>query len=960
MPAIAPLLVCASFDDISAENVSMRTLGRMNKPQNPKRQAGAATEPATTEMSTTGPILEDDAQTTVRPAGPLSRDGGSVEGSPLRIGVGGCGGDPQARPEDSTEAVTQADVEVGARSQGLLSGDPRESHSEGASLNTPPAPAQRSAPEPSSIRTSAPADSDGAAPTLTRPFSVPATAGGALAGEIEPKPVSPRLDDAAAARLRELVALSASAQGVTMGTVLGYQQSGIRYDVFLEAFDQQGGDDPALIAAYALGLTLTGHRLVSARRALSALAWRYASQGDVTHTGRRVLSALLGQNGPEGQEPAPVWPRGALLALVELARSGGPDHPYKDLLSVRDVAMVTTGVVGMLRPGEQTMARIEDLERHPRGYFLKIVGSKTNKENRRAEGVWFAARNDALDPVKAIDDLLEALARRGITDGPLFPSVKTLDDSRQGMQPDHVRERLRDIAGWGDLPTAIGGYTLRRSGATLLYLEGMTRNEISDRLRHSDPDSTLRYIDGLGGIDASAWLSWEIPEGWAPEAQRQRRMLGWDEIGPLEDLVRRALELAVCDALTVKPRTQAGHSNRVRKWRSWALANGADPEAPLPEEPGLFLIAEADRGVNPRTLRGYVRALDWWFTVTRRGAPAPIAVASAVVYALERSRGVPKSPQVESMDIEDLIVLATQPPTADAWRLPLCSVARCLDLPLFSLARFTTEGITFDEDGANLVVDGRPMRLTPGKDLLTCPVEALRFLVGRAEGGLLVTRSEAADLANVLWSTTGERNPSRLDDEVWAQVCQQFAMHQRIQLRNVVGICLGLGGLLGSDDVVSLHWEHLLVRPGGFVARGTPELPLPPSVEGRIFCSRSDALDLGPALTALAAVWPWSGPGLFGCSGPVLSGLDPRLWVEGRVALTGLTWGDSLRRFDKPFGFRVTALRLRVTGALEDWEAHGDDIRLQRRMGHRSLISTRDFLRTHSVLHESPTRPSAS
>jgi hypothetical protein len=337
-----------------------------------------------------------------------------------------------------------------------------------------------------------------------------------------------------------------------------------------------------------------------------------------------------------------------------------------------------------------------------------------------------------------------------------------------------------------------------------------------------------------------------------------------------------------------------------------------------------------------------------------------MAVASVVVKALERSRGVAKAAKVERMDLEDLIVLATPSPTADSWRLPLCVLARCLDLPLFSLRRISTEGVTFDGVGANLVVGGRLVRLAPGEDLLTCPVSALRFLVERAGGGMLVTRKEAADLSDVLWYTTGERNPSSLDDKVWAQVREQFAMHQRVQLRNVAGICLGLAGLLGSDDVVSLRWEHLVERPGGFVARGTPELALPRSVEGRIFCSRTDALDLRPALAALAAVWPWRGPGLFGCSGPVLSGLDPRLWGDGRVALTGMTWGDSLRRFDKPFGFRVTPLRLRVTGALEDWEAYGDEIRLQRRMGHRSLTSTRDFLRTHHVLHDSPTRPSAS
>lgn len=438
-------------------------------------------------------------------------------------------------------------------------------------------------------------------------------------------------------------------------------------------------------------------------------------------------------------------------------------------------------------------------------------------------------------------------------------------------------------------------------------------------------------------------------------------MKTWAEVGPIDDLVREALELAADEALLIGPRTKVIRLRQVRRWQEWAGANGAHHDRPLPEELGLFLIALADRGLNPRTLNKYVDALDWWFTATGAPAARPVAIARAVVDGLQRSRP-PRSagPRVEPMDIPQLLTLVTQAPARESWRLRACVLARRLGLSLQATGRLDPAQVAFAGEGATIVVGGSKVRLAAEDDLLVCPVMALRFLIGRCGRGPLLSVKEALTTAARLGEVVGERLPSRYDDDTWARVVHLFARSLRVQRRDVAGVCLGLAGLLGLDESVALQWEHLAETPAGLVAHGTAGAPLTQSLEGRHLMARRDALDALTALAALAAVWPWPGDGLFGCRGPILSGMDPRYWGDGPVALSPVSWAHALAEHDKPYGFGLSQLRLRVTGALLEWDAHQDEVRLQRRLGHRSVISTRHFLRGRSVLHENPTKPEAS
>ncbi len=85
--------------------------------------------------SPNGMDLSFETSLPARPDGPLSRGGGSVGWSPAWSGI------------RHDLAAFEVAVEVGPGSRRVLSADPGELPSSGASLNTPSAPTQRSAPE---------------------------------------------------------------------------------------------------------------------------------------------------------------------------------------------------------------------------------------------------------------------------------------------------------------------------------------------------------------------------------------------------------------------------------------------------------------------------------------------------------------------------------------------------------------------------------------------------------------------------------------------------------------------------------------------------------------------------------------------------------------------------------------------------------------------------------------------
>lgn len=186
---------------------------------------------------------------------------------------------------------------------------------------------------------------------------------------------------------------------------------------------------------------------------------------------------------------APVIPRGELLRIAESARTEAED----DLKAQRDLLMVAVGYAGGLRADDLCRARLEWLERVPSGYVLRLSASKLNQTGRRPEGVLLAARDDALDPVSAIDTWRQ---RSGLTKGPLLPSLPLRQPSRP-MAKEGVGDRLQWLAARAGCTVRPTGHSLRRSWATHTYEAGLDLLSISRQLRHRRVSGTRTYVESL-------------------------------------------------------------------------------------------------------------------------------------------------------------------------------------------------------------------------------------------------------------------------------------------------------------------------------------------------------------------------------------------------------------------------------------------------------------------------------
>lgn len=96
---------------------------------------------------------------------------------------------------------------------------------------------------------------------------------------------------------------------------------------------------------------------------------------------------------------APVLPVDALATMAMTA--GGSSSA----IGLRDRLLVCVGYCGAMRPDDLARARLEDVETTPWGAVLRLRGSKDNPFGTATETVVLIRRDDALDPISAIDDL---------------------------------------------------------------------------------------------------------------------------------------------------------------------------------------------------------------------------------------------------------------------------------------------------------------------------------------------------------------------------------------------------------------------------------------------------------------------------------------------------------------------------------------------------------------------------
>jgi integrase len=165
----------------------------------------------------------------------------------------------------------------------------------------------------------------------------------------------------------------------------------------------------------------------------------------------------------------------------------------KDLLGVRDSALVLTGFAGGFRRSELARINIYDLKFSTEGVVVTVRTSKTDQESAGREvGLPFGSSPDTC-PVRA---LRAWLATAKITEGPVFRSVGRYGHvSPCGLHRDSIGKLLkRAAARTGMKVDAIGGHSLRAGCVTQAAMNGVREFVIMRQTGHRTEATLRRYI----------------------------------------------------------------------------------------------------------------------------------------------------------------------------------------------------------------------------------------------------------------------------------------------------------------------------------------------------------------------------------------------------------------------------------------------------------------------------------
>jgi len=131
----------------------------------------------------------------------------------------------------------------------------------------------------------------------------------------------------------------------------------------------------------------------------------------------------------------------------------------RDLLGIRDSALVLAGFAGGFRRSELARMNLCDLKCSTDGVVVTVRKSKTDQEGAGREvGLPFGASPETC-PVRALRQWLD---RAGIREGPVFRSVGRYGHvSRRGLHRDSIGKLLKRAAGRAGLKgDGLGGHSL--------------------------------------------------------------------------------------------------------------------------------------------------------------------------------------------------------------------------------------------------------------------------------------------------------------------------------------------------------------------------------------------------------------------------------------------------------------------------------------------------------------------
>jgi integrase len=205
---------------------------------------------------------------------------------------------------------------------------------------------------------------------------------------------------------------------------------------------------------------------------------------------REVLDAYA-RTATTSPRTAPLLSIDDLRAMARHARqTGGPE-------GLRSRATVCAGYGGAMRPGELRRARLEEIERRSWGLLMGLRRSVDAPAGEMADTVVLVTRDDELDPVAAIDDLIAATGRRS---GPLLAGFKS--GKGRPLSTERITDCLQNLASDAGVRVTPTGESLRRSWATHAYEAGVDLVTVQRHLRHERASVTKAYL-----LSLSAWAN---------------------------------------------------------------------------------------------------------------------------------------------------------------------------------------------------------------------------------------------------------------------------------------------------------------------------------------------------------------------------------------------------------------------------------------------------------------------
>jgi len=223
-------------------------------------------------------------------------------------------------------------------------------------------------------------------------------------------------------------------------------------------------------------------------RRLSAISQAHQIAGVESPTqSAKVRLVMAGIRRTKGTAPTAKTP----VLVSDLRRM--TVHVSKNLLGVRDRALLLVGFCGAFRRSELVALDRADVEFTREGLVVNMRRSKTDQEGeRRKIGIPYGS-NPETCPIRSLQDWLE---RSGITEGPLFRPINRYGKMAAiRLSAAAVAEIVKRYAGAvGMDATEFAGHSLRSGLATSAAMAGASERSIMNQTGHRSVNTVRRYI----------------------------------------------------------------------------------------------------------------------------------------------------------------------------------------------------------------------------------------------------------------------------------------------------------------------------------------------------------------------------------------------------------------------------------------------------------------------------------